>query len=632
MSRSRSPAAGHGGRQNLGDVHSILKGLKDDVAALEEEMESKSSQYFNQFAQDLAEVNDGVKVLSDTLSEATSGIEQRNIDAIPGVVPDYRSATLEFNEIVKMTREISAAMGETKMSYHAFALASKDIVNDADKMDIVVKACQTEFIKLKLMTNNTKARLNAHRLGWARLGFAFRMWAEMVHFATIECIKNEMEEVEAEAGKWRAEFGDSLDHARAELDKLLGGQRRTKMELMLRKMKNSRQASAFVTWYDALMARKYAEMDAERQKLLADYEKRFGHLSKDEIERKLRQFMLRWINRKMLAPWKCWKDIWKAKKLADMKAGLDADLAAMRNKLAAMGDNAALQKLKIYFATKLGQTKSMCFKALCVDANQKKAMKLLESEAGQRLKAFLAGKLQGLGRKCWSAWLRHHDNIATENMKNNDRAKKVALLLEKLARGLVHRQFAGFVRYHHLMVEEREAEAAILARLAMLDECNKAKLRIFLDGKRLGKMSSFFKWWADVWRNSALYQLQDLTEAEDAAIAELEARVAEAEAALGGEGAKLQGKQGQMQSLNKAIEQLESRIRDLSTQLATAKRNIAECEDMIADEQAGRKAAVAQIRALEAELDAVYQERDGLAAELAGIAGEIGYVHKDSQF
>jgi len=84
------------------------------------------------------------------------------------------------------------------MAYHNFSLQAKDLVNDADKvppwislispppiyvpekltmiryacqMDIVVKACQTEFIKLKLTTNNAKARLNAHRLGWGRLGY-----------------------------------------------------------------------------------------------------------------------------------------------------------------------------------------------------------------------------------------------------------------------------------------------------------------------------------------------------------------------------------------------------------------------------------------------------------------------------
>merc|ERR1712072_1682013 len=98
-------------------------------------------------------------------------------------------------------RDIHNSVSEAKMAYHNFSLQAKDLVNDADKMDIVVKACQTEFIKLKLMTNNAKARLNAHKLGWGRLGYAFRNWAEYVHFATLECIRTEMDEVEGEAAE-----------------------------------------------------------------------------------------------------------------------------------------------------------------------------------------------------------------------------------------------------------------------------------------------------------------------------------------------------------------------------------------------------------------------------------------------
>merc|ERR1712072_844781 len=105
-------------------------------------------------------------------------------------------------------------------------------------------------------------------------------------------------------------------------------------------------------------------------------------------------------------------------------------------------------------------------------------------------------------------------------------------MLEKIARGLVHRLFNGFVRHFKEAAEERAALDAINGRLAMMDEMNKAKLRVFLNGKRLGKMSTFFKWWADVMRNAGLYQLQDAIEAENSAIKDLEAQVAQAEAAV----------------------------------------------------------------------------------------------------
>merc|ERR1711998_564183 len=175
-----------------------------------------------------------------------------------------------------------------------------------------------------------------------------------------------------------------------------------------------------------------------------------------------------------------------------------------------MQNNIALKKLKMHFSKIAGQLKNMCFKALVVKTNQMKTLKMLEGEAGQRLKAFLASKLASTLRKCYTAIIKNHRNIEAENMKNNENAKKVGLLLEKLARGIVARIFSAFNRYFQQAKELRAAEAAIAGRLAQMDELNKAKLRVFLDAKRLGKMSVFFKWWTDCWRNSALYQLHDL--------------------------------------------------------------------------------------------------------------------------
>jgi len=612
-------------------VHTILNNLKDEVAALQDEIEAQGTTYFAKHAAELVDVFDGTTSLGETLAVACTALGQRNGDSIPTTCPDLR-ATHEDADIQRMIRHIGHVVTEAKMTYHNFALAAREIVTDAEKMDIVVKACQTEFIKMKLTTNNAKARLNAHRVGWTRMGYAFRQWAEMVHFATIECIQQEMDEFEQEAAAWRAESDAAIAKARAEFEKQLGGQRRTKMELMLRKMKNSRLTCAFSTWSDWLAAIKWAAYDAERQCLLEEYQKRFAHLSAEEIERKLRQFMQRWINRKMLAPWKTWKDLMAAKKLAAMQGDLEADLAAMRARLAAMADNAALQKLKTFFAMKLGKMKGVVWKALVVNANQEKAIRLLESEAGARLKKFLQNKLAGLGRKCWQAWLRHHDNIAAENIKNNENAKKVAIMLEKIARGLVHRLFGAFVRHFKAGQEDRAALDAINARLAMMDELNKAKLRVFLDAKRLGKMSTFFKWWADVTRNSALYALQDQIAAEDAFIKDLKAKIGDAEAQLGGKAAAQGSLAHDLKSLIAAAEDEEEHCAQLESQLNSLMRKIEEVEDLIADERAARGENVSELRNLERELDALHAQRDALAAELAGIAGEVGYVHKDSQF
>jgi hypothetical protein len=61
------------------------------------------------------------------------------------------------------------------------------------------------------------------------------------------------------------------------------------------------------------------------------------------------------------------------------------------------------------------------------------------------------------------------------------------MMLEKLARGLVHRIFMAFIRFYQEMQEERAAQDAINARLAGLDEANRAKLKVFLMGKEKQK-------------------------------------------------------------------------------------------------------------------------------------------------
>jgi hypothetical protein len=256
-------------------------------------------------------------------------------------------------------------------------------------------------------------------------------------------------------------------------------------------------------------------MEAEKAELMAQLQARFAHLSAEEIERKLRHFMKRWVNRKMLGPWASWKELWRRKKQRELEDMMAAEAARLAAELARMQDNIALKKLKMHFARLAGKMKNICFKALVVKSNQAKALRLLDSEAGQRLKAFLAGKLQGTLRKCYQGILTNHRKIEQENMKNNDNAKKVALLLEKIARGIQHRQFSALVRHAMTAKEERAAEAALNERLAMMDELNKAKLRIFLDAKRLGKMSTFYAHWKNIWMNRELIELYEMLEKEE---------------------------------------------------------------------------------------------------------------------
>ena len=88
-----------------------------------------------------------------------------------------------------LLRTLQATVNKTRAAYQNAAVAGKKLVEDADKLDIVVKACQTEYIKLKLLNNNAKAYVNAKRLKWQRQADSFRYWAEYVHFETIGAIQ-----------------------------------------------------------------------------------------------------------------------------------------------------------------------------------------------------------------------------------------------------------------------------------------------------------------------------------------------------------------------------------------------------------------------------------------------------------
>merc|ERR1712028_289017 len=444
----------------LGDVSAILNKLKDEVAYLQDEVERKGAGFYIPLAQQLNGCRAAVGDLEQVLASCDSGLSSKDADLIPAAV-NSASAPEEENDFGKAIRLMQKACMTCRGAYQEAAVSSKRLVEDADKLDIVVKACQTEYIKLKLLNNNAKAYVNAKRLKWQRQADCFRYWAEFVHYETIGAIQREMEDLLQEQEKRMLDLDDAMAKAQAAFEAQMSGQKRIKCMMLLKKMKNSKMQSAFATWDEMVQMIRWERMEAEKAALMAELQARFGHMSAEEIERKMREFLKRWINRKVIGPFRTWKGILEAKRQAEQDALLEAERARLAAQLAAMQDNVALKKLKMYFAKMLGLVKGQTFKALCVHARQRRARKMLDGEAGKRLKAFLASKLASTLRKCYTAVIRNHDNIAAENMKNNDKAKKVGLMLEKIARGLVHRCFNAFIRHFQDCAEERAAQDAI---------------------------------------------------------------------------------------------------------------------------------------------------------------------------
>merc|ERR1711988_1872383 len=283
---------------------------------------------------------DSLNGLIQTLGGFKDGMAAKDADAIPAAAGPADEKSNE-SDIGKSIRALQATVNKARAAYQDAALASKGLVEDADKLDIVVKACQTEYIKLKLLNNNAKAYVNAKRLRYQRQADSFRYWAEFVHFETIGAIQREMEDLTAEQEEWERQHEINLKRAQDEFDRMMGGQKRIKCMMLLKKMKNSRLQSAFATWDDMVMTLRWERMEAEKAALMAQLQARFGHLSAEEIERKLRQFMKRWVNRKMLAPWAAWKNIWRAKKQRELEDMMAAEAARLAAELAKMQDNIA---------------------------------------------------------------------------------------------------------------------------------------------------------------------------------------------------------------------------------------------------------------------------------------------------
>ena len=616
--------------QQLGDVTSVLTKLKDEVAHLQDEVERKGNGFYVPLAKSVSGSTGNLNAIIESLNAMCGAVDGKDADGIPATVG--RGAASGEQDIGKSIRNCHAVVNKARAAYQNAAVSNKKLVEDADKLDIVVKACQTEYIKLKLLNNNAKAYVNAKRLKWQRQADSFRYWAEYVHFETIGAIQREMEDLTAEQEEWEFEHGEKLKRAQDEFDTMMGGQKRIKCMMLLKKMKNSRLQSVFATWDDWLMTIKWERMEAEKAALMAQLGARFAHLSAEEIERKMRQFMKRWINRKMLAPWAVWKGMWRAKKQREMEDMMAAEAARLAGELAAMGDNIALKKLKMHYAKMAGKLKNFCFKALIVKTNQQKAMKMLESEAGQRLKAFLAGKLASCLRKVYQGLIRNHQRIEAENMKNNDSAKKIALLLEKLARGIVARQFSAFVRFWNLAKEERAAEAALNERLALMSDLNKAKLRVFLDGKRLGKMSSFFSHWKNIWMNRELIELYEMLEEEERLRKAAEDELARLTGDEAGAQDATAAVDSQVGELNSQTRSAEAAFRQLNMDLKKLLKKIKELTGDLKEESEATAAGKDKLAAQRAELAKLTAIRDELSGELMGIAGEVGGVHKETDY
>merc|ERR1711966_35499 len=618
--------------QQLGDVSSILQKLKDEVAYLQDEVEAKGAGFYVPLANQLNCTRAAMDSLTGILDACGGGLRSKDADMIPACFNMGGASSDGESDFGKAIRLMQKSASNARAAYQYASVSAKGLVEDADKLDIVVKACQTEYIKLKLLNNNAKAYVNAKRLKWQTQADSFRYWAEFVHFETIGAIQREMEDLVGDQKATMERLEEEFEKARTAFDAQMSGQKRIKCMMLLKKMKNSKAQAAFASWCEMVQMIQWERMEAEKAALMAELQARFGHMSAEEIERKMRQFMKRWINRKVIGPFRTWKNLLEAKKQREMDEMMAAEAARLAAELAAMQDNHAMKKLKMHFAKIAGLAKAQTFKALTVSCRQAKARKMLDGEAGKRLKAFLKSKLAGALRRCYTAIIANHDNIAAENLKNNDKAKKVGMMLEKLARGMVHRIFTAFIRHFQEMAEERAAQDAINARLSGLDEANRAKLKVFLMGKEKAQLMMFFKQWVQVASEKGLMELYEMLDKEEAMRIAAEAELAALLGASGDAGSELNDLQHQIDAENQAATDLFNKVYGDAGDMRRLAKKIKECEADVKQEQEYREEQQAKNLSIREQTAASTAVRDELAAELMGVAGDVGNVHNEAQY
>merc|ERR1740117_1203442 len=179
---------------------------------------------------------------------------------------------------------------------------------------------------------------------------------------------------------------------------------------------------------------------------------------------------------------------------------------------------------------------------------------------------------------------------------------------------------------------EKVAEAALNERLSMMDELNKAKLRIFLDAKRLGKMSSFYSHWKNIWMNRELIELYEMLEKEEELRKQAEEELLALQNATGNANDAASAITAQVDDALARNKAAEMAFRNLNNEMNKLQRRIRDLQEELAEQKISRANGQEALAVVRAELAKTTAERDELAGELMGIAGEVKETHKDTEY
>jgi len=632
------------------EIFVVVKALRDEKAVLEKQLQSISArgdQEEKRIVKELSKSRIDLENLAELFRHAADGIDTKSTANIPElpeaavakVVPrglrplleaeygEHASVGTDIQQEIDYTR---GAMNDTFSEYERMAEASKGLIWDVERLNLIIQAYETDLVKLKADGSEIKADINAMRLKWRYKFAACRRWQDFTRRSHVLKFQNQLDGIQDAFDVEQADTERELESLLEMIGTIRMKDNKVKLTLFMKKMKN---AVVYKMWRGWMMHHKMCQEEKyglDMDALSAAEAAKLAAMKNAETAAMLTCFLKRWQNRKIAVPFMTWSDITLAKREARLKEALEAERAALLAKMQALEGSAVAQKLKLIFAKIAGKMKDLTFRALLSNMQQARIARMGEDERFKRLKVFLEQKLKGVKYSTFQCLAREARQLMAARIKNNSMAKRVGAFLEMKIKGIKFAIVSAFKRH----AKENAADNAEARRLAALmserDTQSMQRLKIFLQGKEMRLKYAFFSFWVQCMAGSTQSKMMDILEGKRKEREAMEKKLQDMERQLGG--GRLDGDlDRQLEDAADAIQALERKAASMRQGLEAAKARYNETEAALDAEKQARREDKSKIKALDIELQDVTADKDGLAEELKLIVDQIEFLSQASR-
>lgn len=635
--------------KKLGNVFEVVKALRDEKAELQLQLATmmKTNQMDGvRYQADLAKTRADCEQIADMLRMASDGIDQKSTSHIPEL-PEAAVAQVLSNHKglqhmldsgrespMKQSADLTAEMAECGAvlddiahEYMHVSEAAKCLLWDVERLGMIIKAYEDDLSQLFADGNQIKADICYNRFRWRTKFNGWRRWQDAVRRAHVV--------------RFQAQLDDAIDALEAEQkmgeEELMGllemiGQTRlrdnkAKLSLFLKKMKN---AKVYTIWRGWMAFHKKIQMEkhaADLEALARMEADKLARMKDAETAAMLKMFIKRWQNMKIAVPFSTWADIIKARREAARLAALEAERAALFEKMKLLGDGEMMQRLKLHFARLTGKMAGLTFSALRKHRDQAKIARMGEDLRFARLKTILEQKLKGLKFAIFAGLKRERQLQKALRLRNSAMGQKVAAFLELKLKGVNFAILSALKRNAAAERAERAEQERLAGLIAASDNEALQRLKIYLKGKEYRRKYEGFRWWQRCTSGSGLGKLERELEAKRAARRAMEEKLAALEAQLaGGSPEQLER---QIADLERQLAAARARSSQLVEEAALAKNRLKDAERALAAERDGRMGDKQRRADLQDEIKNAESERELLEKEVALIMTQIGMLSEE---